>query len=42
MYLLTLALAVAALILALIEEFRAHGTSILGWAVVLLAITYLL
>lgn len=35
-------LALTALILALVDEFRARGTSLLGWAVVLLAIIQLL
>lgn len=33
-----LALFIAGLVLALIEEFNAHGRSILGWAVVLVCI----
>jgi len=31
-----LALTIAALILALVDEFNAHGRSLLGWAVILL------
>jgi hypothetical protein len=33
-----LALFIAALVLALIEEFQARGRSLLGWAVVLVCI----
>ena len=35
------ALALVALILALVEEFRDRGQSLIGWAVVLIAIALL-
>jgi hypothetical protein len=35
-------LAAVALILALIDEFRAHGQSLTGWAVVALALIHLI
>jgi hypothetical protein len=38
---MTLALLLAALILALVEEFQAGGRSLLGWAVVLVCIALL-
>lgn len=36
-----LALTLVALILALIEEFRTHGTDLIGWAVVCLSLAAL-
>ena len=38
---LTLALVVVALILALVDEFQAHGRDLVGWAVVFLALASL-
>lgn len=35
---MTAALFVAALVIALVDEFRAHGESLTGWAVVLLCL----
>jgi hypothetical protein len=35
------ALTIAALIVALIDEFQSAGKSLLGWAVILLAIAFL-
>jgi hypothetical protein len=37
-----LALAIVALILAIIEEFRAQGQSLLAWAVIALAVIVVL
>ena len=39
---MTLALALAAVLLALVEELRSKGTSLVGWAVVLLAAIFLI
>lgn len=39
---LVTALLIAALVLALIEEFQAQGRSLIGWAVVLVAIALLI
>ncbi len=38
---MTLALVIAGLVLALVEEFVAHGRSLLGWAVVLVCVALL-
>ena len=38
----TLILAIIALVLAVIDEFRAQGQSLTGWAVVLLSICVIL
>lgn len=39
---MVLVLALVALILALVDEFRSHGQSLTGWAVVALALIHLL
>jgi hypothetical protein len=38
---MTLALIIVGLVLALIEEFRAHGQSLVAWAVVAIAVALL-
>ena len=38
---MTTAILIAALVIALVDEFVAHGRSLLGWAVVLVCIALL-